>query len=276
MRIRYSCFMDCANTFYGQTLTWAWSLLELARVSPGDIAVHTVRNSDRGVLQQLASMGIQIEYVEPLFEDNPYCNKLSQLTSPALGWADRVVLCDCDTAFCENIDPWIERCSSVRAKVVDGPNPSMATMYKVFSAAGLADRLEVTPTSCRNGSTFVNNCNGGLYIFHRDTFLAIRDVWLKWAAWTNEQSSILGSSIVHVDQISFALSMTEREEIVDPLPIELNFPTHKNLAAEAELDITPKVLHYHGRVDSDGCLLATGLDNVDKRIRSINAVIKRH
>ena len=199
---------------------------------------------------------------------HPYCNKIQQLDTFA-GVDGRVVLLDCDTMVTRPV-PW-PRDAAVAAKRVDTATPPAGVLRRIFAQAGL------TPTwvhsDCLPGrdgrETVSHNYNGGAYVIDGAVVAELRDAWLRWAAACATYGELVDTDWVHLDQVAFALAMTDLGLAVDVLDRRFNFPTH--LPLPAELDCDPFVLHYHWMLDDQQLLRRIGLPLVDARIEQVNA-----
>ena len=117
--------------------------------------------------------------------------------------------------------------------------------------------------------TVSHNYNGGAYVIDGAVVAKLRDAWLRWAAACATYGELVDTDWVHLDQVAFALAMTDLGLAVDVLDRRFNFPTH--LPLPAELDCDPFVLHYHWMLDDQQLLRRIGLPLVDARIEQVNA-----
>ncbi len=270
MPFKFSCVMDTPVKFQHQTLLWALTLLERARLRPENLVVHAVEGTPQKQIELLRGLGIQVDPVRRYSRAHPFLNKLRQLESETLRAADHVVLSDTDLAFCAPITSWIEG-DRPRIKIVDIANPPLPIWRNLFKAAGFSGSPRAALTSLDGLETYANNCNGGLYILPRAVFAQLRTAWPRWVEWVLGQRPILGRFQMHVSQISFALAMEEMGIEVDLLPLALNFPTNFPLTYLAGKDVAPAVIHYHANLDRAGNLAPIGLEKVDAAIRETNA-----
>jgi FkbM family methyltransferase len=268
----YSCLMADGPAYAQQTLTFVWTLLDLAHVPAARIVVHALDGADDAVARQIEAIGVRTRRCAPFDAAHPHCNKLRQLEDDALLAAPAIVLCDTDLAFARPFDARAPR--GARAKIVDLPNPPIDVWRAVLTAAGLPFPAALSRTSFGDHATPPMNCNGGLYVLARAAGAALREAWPRWATWLIARPDLLPHAMrVHVDQIAFGLAAIELGIDIDPLPIEDNCPTH--LSVDLVADVSPGVLHYHGRVDASGFLLPTSAPGVDRAIAAVNDVIRR-
>src|SRR5581483_10911075 len=212
---------------------------------------------------------IEVEWLHPAHGPS---NKLTQLASSTLAEADRVVLCDCDLAFCGDLSP-ITAGQEVRAKLVDLANPPVHHWRWLLAEAGFHGAPRLAEATYDGQPTFANNFNGGLYVLPQAAFLALRTVWPRWNSWVLQRSDRLGRWAQHADQISFGLAIEELGLDVSRLRPEMNFPSHLDYADRAEADVAdPRVLHYH-HLNERSRLTGTGLAHVDAAIGRVNRLL---
>ena len=244
-------------------------------MTTADLFVHIVRrNSGSPALERhLEGRGIAFRYTPP-FADGRFCNKLEQLDTAALRERDFAVLCDTDIAFLAALDPWIGL-GAICAKEVDFPNPPLELLELLYRRAGFTRFPERKRCSFADAETYVNNCNGGVYVLRTAIFDELLPRWKRWVFWVLDQRDLLGRYVLHVSQISFSLAVWEMGEDVVPLPKIANFPTHVPVELYDPHNDVPLVLHYHDRVGADGALLPVGVAIIDRQIARVNAVIAR-
>jgi len=211
--------------------------------------------------------------VTPFDVRHAHSNKLTQLESEDLQAADFVVLSDCDIAFCEDISPWISG-DSLRAKVVDIANFSIDHWQRIFSAAQLPLPKSRVASTFDHRETLSSYCNGGLLILPQPVFQQLRVLWPKWNRWLLDKPELLEPFGFFTDQVSLSLSLEEAGLTVDHLGVEFNFPTHLPCASPEGITVSPKVIHYHDRVDPSGFLIPTQISSVDRRIEKVNELIR--
>lgn len=269
----YSCVMADAPTFAQQTLTLVWTLLDLAGVPPARIVVHALTGSDRSVRRRLEALGVRTVDCAPFDSAHPHCNKLRQLEDPGAAAARPLILCDTDLAFVAPIDDLLVT-DSVRAKAVDRANPPLDEWVRILTMAGFPTPPPLVRTTLGGEPTPAVNCNGGLYVLSPRAVTGLREAWPRWARWLIERPELLQGPVrVHIDQVAFGLAATELALPIELLTIADNYPTH---VAAAELpNLTPRVLHYHHRIDPSGFPLTVSVPAVDAAIARVHEVIRR-
>jgi SAM-dependent methyltransferase len=267
----FSCVVDDDALIVAQSYIWLNCLLYVHGLSPEQIYVHVVRIEDRDYLKWLESLNVNIVRVQPFDERNPYCNKLTQLSTFPDSRFQQVVLMDCDTAWVGRQPLPVAR--GVAAKIVDFANPPPDCLATIFDAAGLGmPRWTETELRLANGEcrTDYNNCNGGLYIFEPSFLKRLAPQWLAYALWCLDHVDLFGEYSIHVDQIAFALAMRRLGAEVEPVSSAWNYPTHVDTTLLPEIE--PEILHYHRQLTSDMKLAPTGRPVVDAAIGRLNSL----
>lgn len=264
--------MAAGPRFGQQALALAATLIDLAAILPHRIVVHALPGSDSAVRRQLESAGVLVLDTEPFDTEFPHCNKLRQLEHSGFDDAAAVAFCDTDLAFTGPIDDLLP-VSAIRAKIVDLANPPLDVWRRILDEAGIDDGGEPATPSFGEQSTLRVNCNGGLYLLPERVFPLMREAWPRWTRWLIERPHLLPAPFgVHVDQVAFGLAVAETGLPLDHLPLAFNYPTHDYVGEKP--DITPRVLHYHDRVDPSGFLLPVGQPLVDLSIARVNETIR--
>ncbi len=271
--VRYSCVMAEGPAYAQQTLTWAWTLVDLAHVAPDHILVHALAGADTGVIEHLHDLGVRIVPCTPFRPGHPHCNKLRQLEHDDLRAADVAVLLDTDVACTGPVDDLLSSVA-VRAKIADLPNPPPDRWYRILADAALPREAPFVRTSFDDGSTPAVNCNGGVLMLPGGAVRALGDVWPRWVDWLLARPGLLPPPFdVHIDQVAFGLALLDLDLPLDRLPLTGNFPTHALVGPGPDVD--PQVLHYHDHVDASGFLAPIGRPRVDAAMARVNRVIGR-
>jgi hypothetical protein len=145
----------------------------------------------------------------------------------------------------------------VQAKIVDGPNPALATLAEIFSQAG--GRMPATvPTDAGNAATCLGNANGGFYAIPRALAAPFSSAWRKWAQFLLDHDEPLrrAGKTNHVDQVSAALAFNLSAIPFAPAPSNVNYFVHYQ-AARHYFDASRPIgiIHYHdSTVSMDGTI----------------------
>lgn len=178
--VRFSCVIDDNPLFKMQALNWLRTIIASRSARPEEIIVHLISGEDPVYRGTLDRFGITVRSIEPFGGgEAAYCNKLMQFGCSELQNAGCAVLCDTDLAMAGDIRPWINA-DSIRAKVVDAPNPPLDVLKSLYAATGLSAKPRIVSTSFNRGQTFETNCNGGLYIIPSQWFEKLTKAWIKW------------------------------------------------------------------------------------------------
>jgi hypothetical protein len=272
--VMYSCVIDAQPLYLFQGMVFARTLMESAGVPPEAIVVHLIEGVPTSAERALRELGVCTVATHPFDPRHPYSNKLVQLRTEVLRESDYAVLCDSDLAFAGDIKAWIDG-DRLRAKPVDYARPPLATWRSLLKTFGFAEDVPCTAATHSGEATYANNFNGGLYIIPQRVLEALRQTWPEWNRRLLQERAMLGRYFVHTDQIALGLALAELGHVGEPLPLELNLPTHLALPPHYVLTAPPRVLHYHKRIDLGGRLVATGNALVDGAIHQVNAVIEQ-
>lgn len=252
--VYYSCVVDAAPLFYWQTWGLVNSLIKLAGVSPSQICVHYTPEVDRGFLEQLQSLGINLRQITRL-GDGKYCNKIAQLKTKEFTSAKCVFLLDTDMLVLRELSA-IHSTKAIKGKVVDLANPELSILQTIFNRAGFEDYPAVRSADYDPNPTFENNFNGGLYVIPGAYINTLGQRWHYWADWLLANLEILTqvNKQAHVDQISFALATHELSLPVADIGRMYNYPLHLTDAKAGY----PAIFHYHRNVSPTGMLEVIG------------------
>ena len=220
--------------------------------------------------------------------DRTYCNKIAQLdyfadanrSSSASTDYDiqGVFLLDLDVAVLSPLD--IPDPEVVWGKIVDGANPGLAVIERLFAAAGI-ELPPVVPCDWEGrGETVATNFNGGfLYIPHVH-LRRLRAAWRKWAEFLHARPSIFDhpSAKKHLDQVSFAMALASEEIPYRHLPTNWNFPCHEDRHPRSfRPEVALRALHYHDRLDEFGLIapVVSGFAALNTAVERVNATLGR-
>lgn len=267
-RLHYSFVVDCHGPFAYQGYILARSLLEFGGASPTQITVNIVKGTEPAMVEPFLDLQLNVAAITP-FPGHPYCNKIKQIASVVDAEADTIVLLDSDFFV---LRPLVfNGPTGIRGKIVDRPNPPAPVLERIYKRAGV--RLTLATVDLGLETTAAANFNGGLYVVPRQWLGPLHDGWLRWAHWCLSNIHLFERWAVHVDQVSFALAVTELGLPVLGLDRRYNCPTHLgNVAAMRE---PPIALHYHRHVDDNFLLRMTGSEVLDEAITAANAALAR-
>lgn len=274
-RVVYSCVVDQSPLFRYQSLIWYLTLRELGGVRPDQMVVHVVNGTEPGHSDLLRDLGVSVVPVKRFDRRNGFANKLRQLESEALRDADRVVLCDCDLAFCRDISNEIGG-PELAGRVVDLGLPEYREWVDLQRAAGLRGRLLPRP-SFANRWTYAYNFNGGFLVVPAEWFDTLGKAWPRWLLWLLDGAGHVPEAkevLRFADQVSLGLTILELDIPVREVPASMNLTTvvpmfETYLGALSD----PLVLHYHDLLDAPGLLKETGALAIDQAIGVVNQLL---
>jgi hypothetical protein len=275
LNVRFSCVVDTPPRFAVQALTWAASLLTYGGQTPESLVVHYVDECEPTLTTIFDAWGVATVPVQRFDQRHGPSNKLTQLESERLQFADYVVLCDCDTAFCAGLSSWIGG-ASIRACIAALRGPSAERWEYLFRCAELPLPPARKKAMLVNAETLPSYCNGGLMVIPQPLLQALREPWARWDRWVLDRPNLVDPYFA--DQISFAMACEQLGLSIEHLPLELNFHTgllhgHVLQSVSGQSDADPMVLHYH-QLGADGLLGATRMVRVNRQIERINDLIR--
>lgn len=257
-RTIFSFIVDDDPTFVYEGWHLAHSLIAHCGGDPSTIIVQCtpeVPDDQRAIFRHL---GCRVQQVAR-FGDGGYCNKLNQINNLDDFDFDCAVLLDTDTIAVGDLRPFLND-RSIQGKIVDAPNPSLATLAELAAMSNLASLPAVVATDDCTGDTYVGNCNGGFYSVPKASAAALSHGWRKWAHWLFDHIEPLRQSghIQHVDQVSFWLAVQHMGLPFELAPSNVNYYVHM----EGEHRYFDRkrplaLLHYHSsRIESLGRIVA--------------------
>jgi hypothetical protein len=269
--VAISCVIDDQPKFHAQVCRWLRSLKSAEPPQGTTVMVHHVGSLPRGLADWLSDNGAHVREVER-FAQGPgaYCNKLQQFEHVLRANASHVILSDADLFFLEDPTALIQP-GLVSARIVDAPNPAPDVLRALLDAAGYGNEpLSGKPGFALESTTHPLNCNGGLYVMERRHLQVLAPVWRRWAGFCLSREDVLGSKVIHADQLGFMLSMLECGLPFEQLPVHANFPTHFPASRYGEVPASISSLHYHGNIVESGRLGAVGIPGIDLAIETAN------
>ncbi len=254
------------------------TLERFAGVARDHIIVHCTDRVAQPVRQHLAGRVHEVVVVAP-YLDGKYCNKLRQLdyfSKIGKSAAAGVFLLDIDMAVLSPLD--VADRSVIWGKIVDGANPPLETLERVFEAAGVP-LPEVVPCDWGNGETVATNLNGGFYYVPLALLPQLAATWRHWAEFLHARPELFGADRerIHMDQMAFAMATVGQRFAVNHLSANWNFPCHSpNIPQSFQAGEDIRGLHYHHCIDDFGLIAPVYRDNggpVDTAVDRINDMI---
>ena len=215
--------------------------------------------------------------IEP-YLDGAYCNKIAQLDYLVdhAGGAGAFHM-DLDVAVLTPLE--LTHRDAIRGKVVDGSNPPLATVERIFSAAGVP-RPPIVPCDWEGrGETVATNLNGGFLYIPGSLLAPLREAWRGWAEWLHGSPELFGSAAErkHTDQLSFALALAADGLDWKPLSSNWNFPGgHDRRPQLYERDEPVHVLHYRSWSLDDAGLIRQAYresGELDAEVARVNRLV---
>jgi hypothetical protein len=225
-RISISFIVDSDPVFAYTGWHLTHSLLEHTRLTPADIHVQCLPEVDEDTMARFAALGCNTHRLAR-FGDGRYCNKVAQWDNLRHLGLDHVVFLDTDMICVADFTVFLPA-DMIAGKVVDLANPSLPLLDELFRQVGFADRPHQVGVEGSAESTFLGNCNGGLYS------VPARFAERLFAAWRFRAKQLLADieplraagKENHVDQIAFCMALHETGFPFVELPSNVNYCMH--------------------------------------------------
>ena len=276
----YSMVVDSQPLHPYQAHVLLCTLERFGAVPRERIIVQCTERVPTAVRATLVQTGYTVTDVTP-YLDEAYCNKIAQLDyfMTAFPSAERtdmrgIFLLDLDLAVLSPLD--VPDREIVWGKVVDGANPSLPTLERIFSAAGV-EPPGIIPCDWEGGETFDTNFNGGFVYVPLPFVARLRTRWRRWAEFLFARLELFDDPVhrKHIDQVSFALTMVSERIPHRRLTANWNLPCHANQRPRTYEPQSPlHVLHYHDCLDPYGLLAPRFSDPaVEAATEHVNATL---
>lgn len=259
---QYSMVVDWLGTHPYQAEVLLFTLEAFANVPRRQMVVQCTSRVSDDVRRAFDAQGYTVTTIEP-YLDEAYCNKIAQLdhfvdSTDATG----VFLLDLDMVVLSPLD--VPDPDVVCGKIVDGDNPGLDRLERLFDAAGVP-RPATRPGDWEGrGDTFSTNLNGGFLYIPQDQIAPLRSAWRRWAEFLYARPGLFDHPTVrrHVDQIGFAMALASEGTPLEHLSTNWNYPAHKDRVPRGYRPDEPlRVLHYHGRLGRFGLIDAATSDD---------------
>ena len=257
-----SFVVDNLSSHYYQAELLLHSLELNTNFKKDNILVQCLDRVEEKFLDYLSKNGYTYNIIEP-YLDGKYCNKLQQLAYFKDKDIDGVILMDTDMFVLDDLDAICGE--EIIAKIVDAPNPILSTLKAIYKDA-LLESPPISPSDWNmdNNLTFVNNFNGGFYYIPKKHINIMQKEWKKWANWLYNKPKLFEKpqQFIHVDQISFSLSVHTNNLKYKRLTANYNFPIHSNREITSyNKNENIKIIHYHREIDDFGFLNNSKIDD---------------
>lgn len=273
MAFLVSFVVDAFAEHYHKAELLLFSLETFGAVPRANILVQCVDRVDPSFLDFLRQNGYRMRLVAP-FLDGSYCNKLQQLPGleKELEGIDGVFLLDIDMAAVAPLQ--VPDTRRVWGKVVDGPNPPLAVLGRIFAEA-LVSLPEVIPCDWGSGDTVATNFNGGFLFLPGPLAPSLSEAWRGWAQWLFQRPGLFDTpgQCCHIDQVSMALALAAEAVPCGRIAANGNFPAHNpRLPRSFDATAPVRLLHYHNGIGPGGLLQPRFRDDgpVDAAVRRFN------
>lgn len=265
------CVAEDDPGYLGQALRLVQSIRwlggELARA---EILVCIVGGGDRAARRRLESYGAEVRAVAPFDLRNRFANKLQLFAEAEATGRGLFLLLDCDTVVVRDPLPLLRR-DVVQAKIAPLPTVTPEVFARVFRRFG----LPLPPASHVNeftGTPSIPYCNSGVVLVPRELGRDLVPLWRSFNSRLAAEPSLLRPCEQHCNQAALTLALAASGVPFAEAPVELNYQL--NMIAreppQSYLCVDPAILHYHRRVDDEGCLLPAPYPLAQARIDAFN------
>lgn len=228
------------------------SLLRYGGYSPNQILVNCVSRVDSWVANEFEQLGCKIHFISP-YLDGTICNKLQQYMLPPIRETERflgVLMLDLDFAVTEQIE--IPDYGVVCGKIVDHGNPPLETFKRVFEDMGVTPPSTVM-SDWGETETYASNLNGGVIYIPIDRIERLGLATREFATSLHSNREKYDTPGFFIDQVAFALALTNTQTPFKYLSSNDNFPTHHPTAPQNVQPNKPiRAIHYHHDLDRYG------------------------
>ena len=275
---QYSMVVDWLPVHPYQAEILLFTLQEFGGVPREKIVVQCTDRVTDEVRGAFEKSGCSTASIAP-YLDGTYCNKIARLDY-FLEHADAstkgVFLLDLDLAVLTALE--VPDPNVVWGKVVDGPNPPLAVLERLFAAADV-DLPDVVPCDWQElGTTIATNMNGGFLYVPRPLLPRLRSGWRRWAEFLFSRPDLVDDPRmrVHIDQMSFSMALPSEQIPFSHLTANWNFPCHEERRPRSfRPDEDLRVIHYHRNLDAFGLIAPAYSDNgvFDAAVERVNAAV---
>ena len=245
-KIHYSFVVDENPVFAYQGWHLANSLRRHCAAHAEEIHVQFTQSVMSEVIALFEAEGYHIHPIVP-FGDGKWCNKLSQLPNIFNDECDYFVLLDTDMIAVADLRSFIFG-DAVQGKIVDCPNPSLATLQELYARAGGKREPRLIATETEDAQTFFGNANGGFYAIPTPLARRFSEEWRRWAEWllANDEPLQREGKSGHIDQISAAFAVQLSDVPFANAPSNINYFVHfKGTHRYLDHGRPIALLHYH-------------------------------
>jgi hypothetical protein len=246
---------------------------------------YFVGSADFAATESLAELGVSVKIVEPLDSRCPHANKIRMLDDTED--SDYLVALDIDTVVARDFSAYIQG-SAIAAKPAGQSRLTVRQWEALFRYFELDIPLARYMTTATMRET-IPYFNTGVVIAPKQHVSCLRETWGSFVARLlmahNDLPELAEVRPVFYDQFALALALASGRLPYRALPLEMNFPTDRQVNAALEPErLAPYILHHHHRLSEAGDVLPCPYENVNTMIERINAsfrswtteVAKRH
>ena len=126
-----------------------------------------------------------------------------------------------------------------------------------------------------------SNCNGGFYYFPAEQLRPFQESWTGFAEFLFARPDLFPDErfLIHIDQISYGLSVADLGMPLGHLSANWNFPLHRaHVPSSFSKEESVRLLHHHHELDDFGLLKPSYCDDhglIDEAVVKVNQLIAR-
>lgn len=226
---------------------------------------------DPSVRNALEALDVEVRLVTPVDPRCPHANKIRMLEQD--DDVDWILALDTDMLITGDLSADLQM-PVLRLRVVDADpftRRQWRRLYDHFQVARPDARLRTTCTGQKTPSYF----NSGAVFVPRSLAQQLASTWQHFVGAVLASYDELGDIVEHsfyTDQLALALTLAASGLPLEPLPIEVNTPTHAPINRRWHpASVVPRLVHYHHNVDHAGLVLGSGYSGIDTQIDQANA-----
>ena len=171
----------------------------------------------------LKSYNIKIVYLKSLFPKSPHSNRIQYFQEECN--YDFKIITDCDVYIVENFLLFLENENQIFANANYAANPPEYIFKDIFKKLNLSHKYipSIVPIANKKSrETHLNNINAGIIILNKEKRKYFANEWLKNALYLDNNINLLQDYKIHLDQVSFALTVETTNNKISFLPFQFS------------------------------------------------------
>lgn len=220
----------------------------------------------------LRDLDVEVRQVTPIDSRCPHANKIRMLEQD--DDVDWLLALDTDMLVTGDLGGDLTS-AGVRLRVVDADPFTRAQWRRLYAHFELQSPRLKLRTTC-GGERSPEYYNSGAVFVAREHRAQLSATWREFVTAILDSYPDLGDIVAqsfYTDQLALAIALASTGLPVDPLPIEVNTPTHAPIHRRWHpASVAPRLVHYHHKVDDAGLVLGSGYAAIDAEIDRANDI----